>query len=58
MGLLTLIFLTLKLAEAGLVAAWSWWWVFAPIWAPLALVVAVALPFYLAEAVRKQWRGR
>jgi len=30
-----LIFLTLKLAEIGQVAAWSWWWVTAPLWLPL-----------------------
>jgi len=32
-----LIFLTLKLAEIGQVAAWSWWWVTAPLWLPLII---------------------
>ena len=35
--ILFLIFLTLKLAEVGQVAAWSWWWVTAPLWLPLIL---------------------
>ena len=35
---LFLIFLTLKLAEVGPVAKWSWWWVTSPLWIPLALV--------------------
>lgn len=36
-----LIFLALKLAGMGVVAAWSWWWVTAPLWGvfPLAFVV-------------------
>jgi hypothetical protein len=32
-----LIFLTLKLAEIGQVAAWSWWWITAPLWLPLTV---------------------
>ncbi len=26
------VFLVLKLAEIGVVAGWSWWWVTAPLW--------------------------
>jgi hypothetical protein len=41
---LFLIFLTLKLAEVGPVAKWSWWWVTSPLWIPLALVgIVVAI---------------
>jgi hypothetical protein len=36
---LFLIFLTLKLGSWGVVAKWSWWWVFSPIWAPLSVYV-------------------
>jgi uncharacterized protein (DUF983 family) len=39
-GLLFLIFLTLKLCH---VIEWSWWWVSAPLWMPLALAVALAV---------------
>ena len=38
---LFLIFLTLKLAEVGPVANWSWWWVTSPLWIPLALIGAI-----------------
>lgn len=31
-SILTLIFVTLKLAEIGQVATWSWWWVLSPLW--------------------------
>lgn len=51
MGLLFLVFLTLKLAEVGAVATWSWWWVTAPLWAPLgALLVFMALMFVVLVA--------
>lgn len=37
-GLLAILFIGLKLTGH---IAWSWWWVFAPLWGPLALVLAV-----------------
>lgn len=40
-GFVFLIFLALKLAEVGVVATWSWWWVFSPLWIPLALVLLI-----------------
>lgn len=41
--ILTLILVTLKLAQIGLVANWSWWWVLSPLWVPLAAAVLVLL---------------
>lgn len=38
MFLLFIIFLVLKLTG---VIAWSWWWVTAPLWGPLALVLGI-----------------
>jgi hypothetical protein len=35
-GALTILFITLKLTDY---IDWSWWWVLAPIWAPLTLVL-------------------
>ncbi len=37
-GLLFLVFLVLKLTG---VIAWSWWWVTAPLWAPLLLALVL-----------------
>ncbi len=37
-GLLTIVFIILKLCK---VIAWSWLWVLAPIWIPVALVLAI-----------------
>jgi fatty acid desaturase len=39
--ILFLIFLTLKLAGLGVVATWSWWWVFSPILIPIAGLLVV-----------------
>ena len=39
--ILFLIFLTLKLAEVGQVATWSWWWVTAPLWIPFTVGIAI-----------------
>jgi uncharacterized membrane protein YhdT len=38
--ILALIFMTLKLTGD---ITWSWWWVFAPIWIPLSLVLLIML---------------
>ena len=43
LGLVFIVFLVLKLAGIGPVAEWSWWWVTAPLWGPLALVLAIVL---------------
>lgn len=39
-GLLLVAFVVLKLCH---VIAWSWWWVLAPLWMPMALVLVVLL---------------
>ncbi len=39
-GLLTVLFIGLKLAK---IITWSWWWVLAPSWIPLAIVAALLL---------------
>ena len=44
--ILFLIFLTLKLAGFGIVATWSWWWVFSPLWIPLSLLGVLVLIAY------------
>lgn len=36
LGLLTIAFIVLRLTH---LIMWSWWWVFAPIWIPIAGVI-------------------
>ena len=47
--LLFLIFLTLKLGGWGVVATWSWWWVFSPLWIPVVLIGIVILIAFWAD---------
>jgi len=46
LGLLTIAFIVLKLTKY---IAWSWWWVLAPIWAPIALILLMLAIFGLCE---------
>ena len=48
---LFLIFLTLKLAEIGQVATWSWWWVTSPLWIPLIAVIGILVLVVLVMAI-------
>lgn len=50
-GLLLIAFIVLKLTG---VIDWSWWWVMAPLWIGVSIVVLVAVVIVL---VRKPWRG-
>lgn len=49
-GALTLIFITLKLTH---VIDWSWAWVLAPLWIPLALVAVILLVAFILYVVRE-----
>lgn len=51
--ILFLIFLTLKLADVGVVATWSWWWVFSPIWIPVAIIFIAVFIVGLIEILNK-----
>lgn len=42
-GILFLIMFVMKVMGLGAVASWSWWWVTAPLWGPIALVIGIAL---------------
>ena len=48
--LLTIAFIVLKLCN---VIAWSWWWVFSPLWIPLAIVMLGLLFFLILYFVFK-----
>lgn len=42
-GLLAILFIALKLAEIGVVASWSWWWVLSPLWIPIVVFAICAI---------------
>ena len=43
-GALFILFLALKLTGH---ITWSWWWVFAPLWIPVAIVLIIILLVFL-----------
>lgn len=45
---LTIVFVTLKLVG---VIDWSWWWVLAPTWIPVVIVVAIFAVILIASAL-------
>jgi hypothetical protein len=42
-SLLAIVFITLKLMGLTAVASWSWWWVLAPLWLPITIVLGILL---------------
>jgi len=49
-GLLFIAFLVLKLTK---VIAWSWWWVTAPLWGPIALLLVFLVVLLIIWLVSK-----
>ena len=54
-GVLTIIFVVLKLT--GLIT-WSWVWVLAPLWIPLALILVIAFIAAIVIAVMQKEESR
>jgi hypothetical protein len=50
-GILFLVFLVLKLARIGAVAQWSWWWVTAPLWLPLVVILAALVLWFIGYVI-------
>lgn len=46
-GWMFIVLFTMKVAEWGPVAAWSWWWVTAPLWGLAAVLVALFMIFLI-----------
>ncbi len=47
-GLLLVLFVALKLCG---VIGWSWWWVTAPIWMPIAIVLGIVALFAVISGI-------
>lgn len=45
-GLLTIVFIVLKLTDN---IDWSWWWVLSPIWIPIAIVLGLAIVWFVIQ---------
>lgn len=46
-GLCTLLFITFLVLKLCDVITWSWWWVTAPLWIGVAVVVVILLVFLI-----------
>lgn len=55
-GCLFLIFATLKLAEVGAVAHWSWWWVSSPLWAPFCGVFIIWAIVEIVQGIARMFK--
>ena len=54
-----IVLVLLKYLEIGPIAAWSWWWVLAPMWMSLALVLLVVVIVGLCKLwIYCKWRAR
>lgn len=49
------VLLTLKLAK---VISLSWWWVFAPLWLPAAIIIVVSIVLFSAISLNKWLSSR
>ena len=47
-GLLFIVFLVLKLLH---IIDWSWWWITAPLWAPVALLILIFIILIIIAAL-------
>lgn len=48
LGLLAIVFITLKLL---CIIDWSWWWVLAPLWMPVGILLAFIVCVVLVVAI-------
>lgn len=48
-GLLLVAFIVLKLCK---VIAWSWWWVLAPAWIPIALLILIISAVFVKDLLK------
>ena len=49
-GLLFITFLVLKLTK---VIDWSWWWIFAPLWLPVSILILFLIIWGLIKIFQK-----
>jgi hypothetical protein len=45
-GLLTIVFIVLKLVD---IITWSWLWVLSPLWMPFAIVLGLAIMWFVIQ---------
>jgi hypothetical protein len=51
-GIFTLMFLILFTAKVFGAIDWSWWWVFSPVWVPVAIILVVGLILLIFRGIK------
>ena len=50
LGVLTIVFIIFKLLDK---ITWSWWWVFSPMWIPIAVIGGIALIAFIIVLIKE-----
>lgn len=53
-GILTILFVVFLVLKLVGVISWSWWWVTAPLWMPLALAVILATIIVIVKVITRK----
>ena len=53
LGIGTILFLIFMILKLCGVISWSWWWITAPIWIPIAIILAVVIVYMLWQQIAK-----
>lgn len=54
LGIGTILFLIFMILKLCGVISWSWWWITAPIWIPVAIIFAGVIFVLTAAAIHKR----
>lgn len=56
-GLLTILFIALKLTGVSEVATWSWLWVLSPLWIPALVTIGIIIVILFIALLAGAFRG-
>ena len=54
LGIGTILFLIFMILKLCGVISWSWWWITAPIWIPIAIIFAGVIFVFTVAAIHKR----
>lgn len=56
-GLLTILFIALKLTGVSQVATWSWFWVLSPLWIPALVTIGIIIVILFIALLAGAFKG-
>lgn len=54
LGIGTILFLIFMILKLCGVISWSWWWITAPVWIPIAIIFAGVIFVFAVAAIHKR----